>query len=247
MLGEDNPQAQLLLEALKVAKVQATVPPIQDRIKACKACLERARKPELSSRSRSSRGGCGRREAVAVIAVGGSGSSSCAVAQCGGASATDRRFGAGTRVVESFSASHSQGAARTVVRERSTLRQGGPTNSPRLRGIGRVDQRTELRSQECSRIRQCRDHHTDWNSVEPRHRTVVTRLERCCDGRAVKVIVDGVDDRRVRRQAKVGARWRSSSCPPFDVGEPSVRVHSVWVGPLQLMPVHRRQCEGFRQ
>ena len=74
--------------------------------------------------------------------------------------------------------------------------------------------------------------------------TVVARFERCCDGRAVKVIVDGVD-RRVRRQAKVGARWRNSSCAPFHVGEPSVRVHSVWVGPLQLMQVHHRQCEGL--
>ena len=31
--------------------------------------------------------------------------------------------------------------------------------------------------------------------------TVVLRMERCCEGLAVKVIVDGVDD---RRQAKVG-------------------------------------------
>ena len=107
-----------------------------------------------------------------------------------------------------------------------------PTDSSGLRGVGRVDQRTELRSQECSRIRQYKDRHTDWNSVEPRHRTVVTHFERCCDGRAraVKVIHDGVDDRRVRRQTKVGARWRSSSL---------VRVHSVWVGP------HHRQCEGL--
>ena len=44
MLGEDNPHARPLLEALKVAKMQATVLPIPDRIKACKAYIERARK-----------------------------------------------------------------------------------------------------------------------------------------------------------------------------------------------------------
>ena len=44
VLGEDNPHARPLQEALKVAKMQATIPPIQDRIKACKAYLERARK-----------------------------------------------------------------------------------------------------------------------------------------------------------------------------------------------------------
>ena len=44
VLGEDNKHARALLEALKVAKMQATVHPIQDRINACKAYLERARK-----------------------------------------------------------------------------------------------------------------------------------------------------------------------------------------------------------
>ena len=44
LLGEDDPHARPLLEALKVAKMHATVPPIQDRIKACKAYFERARK-----------------------------------------------------------------------------------------------------------------------------------------------------------------------------------------------------------
>ena len=44
VLGEDNPHTRPLQEALKVAKMQATVPPIQDRIQACKAYLERARK-----------------------------------------------------------------------------------------------------------------------------------------------------------------------------------------------------------
>ena len=56
---------------------------------------------------------------------GGSGSSSCAVAQSG-VSATDRQFGAGTRVLRVALPA----AARTVVREPSSLRQGGPTNSP---------------------------------------------------------------------------------------------------------------------
>ena len=40
----DNPHARPLLDALRVAKTQATVPPIHDRIKACKAFLDRARK-----------------------------------------------------------------------------------------------------------------------------------------------------------------------------------------------------------
>ena len=44
VLGGDNPHARPLLEAFKVAKSQATIPPIQDRINACKAYLERARK-----------------------------------------------------------------------------------------------------------------------------------------------------------------------------------------------------------
>ena len=53
------------------------------------------------------------REAVPAIVVGrDAGSSSRAIAQCGVASATDRRFGAGTRVVKSLSDSHPQGAAR---------------------------------------------------------------------------------------------------------------------------------------
>ena len=116
-------------------------------------------------------GGCGRRETVAGIAVGGgTSSSSCAVAQSGGASTTDRRFGVGTRVDESFPESQ---AFRTVVRGWSTLRQGCPTDTPGLRGVGRVDQRSELRPQECSQVRQHGDHHTVGNSVEPRHRTVV--------------------------------------------------------------------------
>ena len=38
-----------------------------------------------------------------------------------------------------------------------------------------------------------------------------------------------------RRLVHVGG----SSCDPFHVGESSVRVHSVWVGP------HHRQCEGL--
>ena len=61
-----------------------------------------------------------------------------------------RRFGA-ERVDESFSESQ---AFRTVVRGRSTFGQGCPTDTPGLRGVGRVDQRSELRPQECSRIRQ---------------------------------------------------------------------------------------------
>ena len=44
VLGEDNPHARPLLEVLKVAKSRATIPPIQDRINACKAYFERARK-----------------------------------------------------------------------------------------------------------------------------------------------------------------------------------------------------------
>ena len=36
-----------------------------------------------------------------------------------------------------------------------------------------------------------------------------------------------------------------SSCAPFDVREPSVRVRPVWVVPLHSMPVHHRQCEGL--
>ena len=44
LLGDDDPHARPLLEALKVSKMQATALPIQDRIKACKAYLERARK-----------------------------------------------------------------------------------------------------------------------------------------------------------------------------------------------------------
>ena len=132
-----------------------------------------------------------------------------------------------------------------MVRERSTLRQRMSPPIPQdYAAVGRVDLRSELRPQECPRIRQHGDHHTVRNSVEPRHRTVVAFLERCCDGRAVKVIVDGVDDRRVRRQAKVGARWRNFCSAPLDVKEPSVRIPSVWVGPLQSMPVHRGQCGG---
>ena len=44
VLGEDNPHTRPLLDALRVAKTQANVPPIHDRIKACKAYLDRARK-----------------------------------------------------------------------------------------------------------------------------------------------------------------------------------------------------------
>ena len=243
-LERDNPHARPLLEALKAAKMQATVPPIQDRIKACNAHLERARKR------------VGRADAVIARALEQK-------------SIFDGEVADGEKRLQESQLEEAQGPVLApspevaelqqqiddLVRERQLLRASQsriPREQPGQwcangppRGVGRVDQRTELQSQECSRIRQCRDHHTDWNSVEPRHRTVVARLERCCDGRAVKVIVDGVDDRRVRRQAKVGARWRSSSCAPFHVGEPSVRVHSVWVGPLQLMPVHHRQCEGL--
>ena len=95
-----------------------------------------------------------------------------------------------------------------------------------------MDQRSELRLQECHRIRQHRVHHIVRKSVEPRHHTVVARLERCCDGR-VKVIGDGVDDRGVGSQEKVGARWHNSHCAPLDVGEPSVRILSGCAGPLQ--------------
>ena len=48
-------------------------------------------------------------------------------------------------------------------------------------------------------------------------------LDRCCDGRPVKAIVDGVDDRGVGRQEKVGAGGFSSSGLAIDVGKPSVR------------------------
>ena len=89
------------------------------------------------------------------------------------------------------------------------------------------------------------DHHTVGNSVESRHRTVVARLERCCDGRAVKVIIGGVDDRRVRRQAQVGCTLAQFPLCSLQCWESSVRVRPVWVVPLHSMPAHHRQCEGL--
>ena len=143
VLGEDNPHARPLLEALKVAKMQSdrSPDPRQDRTSSAQGSEWPSSRAEVDLRWR----GYGRREAVAGIAVRrGTGSNSCAVAPSGGASVTYRRFCAGGRVFENFSESHSQEATRTVVRDRSTLRPGGPTDSPGLRGVGRKDQRTVL-------------------------------------------------------------------------------------------------------
>ena len=41
-LGEKNPHAKALVEALRVARVQSKVPPIQQRIQSCKTYIERA-------------------------------------------------------------------------------------------------------------------------------------------------------------------------------------------------------------
>ena len=43
VLGETNPHAQPLVEALRVARAKTTVPPLQERIQSCKTFLERAR------------------------------------------------------------------------------------------------------------------------------------------------------------------------------------------------------------
>ena len=44
VLGETNPHAQPLVEALRVARAKTTVPPLQERIQSCKTFLERARR-----------------------------------------------------------------------------------------------------------------------------------------------------------------------------------------------------------
>ena len=134
VLGEDNPHARPLLEALKVAKMQATVPPVQDRIKACKAYLERARKRVARADTVIPRVLEQKSIFDGEVAYG---EKRLPKLQLGGAQGPvlvplpkvaelqqqiddlvrEREF------FESFSESHSQGAARTVVRERSTLRQ----------------------------------------------------------------------------------------------------------------------------
>ena len=88
-----------LLDALRVAKTQATVPPIHDRIKACKASstvpgnacvVPRQSLPELSNRRRFSMGRLGWREAApGIVGGGGECSSSRAITKSVGASATD--------------------------------------------------------------------------------------------------------------------------------------------------------------
>ena len=228
-------------------KIQATVLPIQDRIKACKAYLERARK-RLAG-------------ADAVIAR--------VLEQ---KSIFDGEVADGEKRLQELQLEEVQGPVFApkpkvaelrqqiddLVREKELLRASQsrtpgeqlgqwcanvplcvkevPSIPQDYTDFGRMDHRTELRSQNPLEFGNA--------GTITQIGTVVARFERCCDGRAVKVIVDGVD-RRVRRQAKVGARWRNSSCVPFHVGEPSVRVHSVWVDPLQSMQVHHRQCEGF--
>ena len=144
VLGEDNPHARPLLDALRVAKTQATVLPTQDRIKACKAFLDRAKKrvsraEAVIARAVEQKTIFDGRLRTAPGIVGGGSESSRAITKSGGASATDRRSGAGARVVESFSDSQPKGAARRVVRGGTTMRQEGPTSPPGPRGTGRVD------------------------------------------------------------------------------------------------------------
>ena len=43
VLGETNPHAQFLVEALRVARAKTTLPLLQERIKSCKTFIERAR------------------------------------------------------------------------------------------------------------------------------------------------------------------------------------------------------------
>ena len=43
VLGETNPHAQCLVEALRVARAKTTRPPLQERIKSCKTFIERAK------------------------------------------------------------------------------------------------------------------------------------------------------------------------------------------------------------
>ena len=90
-------------------------------------------------------------------------------------------------------------------------------------GFDRVDQRTKLRSQECPRIWRRSYYQSDRKSVESGHHTICAFFERCGDG-PVTIIFDGVDDRGVGRQEKVGAGGFSSFGSAIDGGEPSVRV-----------------------
>ena len=62
----------------------------------------------------------------------------------------DRRVEKGTRFVESRTNTDSQGASRDVVRGWSAICEGDPTHANRPPRVARLDQRTQLRSQERS-------------------------------------------------------------------------------------------------
>ena len=230
VLGEDNSHARPLLEALKVAKMQATVLPIQDRINACKAYLERARKRVA--------------RADAVIAR--------ALEQ---KSIFDGEVADGEKRLQELQLEEAQHPVLAplpkvaelqqqiddLVRERELLRAfqsriprehpgqwcaNGPPGvkevPPIPQDYANCDLRNALEFGNTGTI-------TQFGTLLSQGIAQLSRVSKdVVMDRAVKVNVDGVDVRRVGRQAKVGARWRSSSCALLDVREPSVRIPSVW-------------------
>ena len=148
-------------------------------------------------------------------------------------STTDRQFGAGTRVVESFSESWCANDPPCVNQVPPI-----PQDCAELEGWisdRNCDLRNALEFGNTGTI-------TQFGIQLSQGIAQLTRVSEdvVMEGQSRSSLMESMIEESDAKR-RFGARWRSSSCVPLDVREPSVRIPSVWVGPLQSMPV---QCEG---
>ena len=127
----------------------------------------------------------------------------------------------GKRFVESSADRDSQGASRDVVCRRSTFCAGDPTHAHGPPRVARVGQRSQLRSQERSRVLGPCHYREGGVSSFAGHSTARFRVMGRSNGWVNQISVDGFVDRGVRCEKEGGARCQQ--CSAIHGGEPSVR------------------------
>ena len=142
VLGETNPHAQPLVEALRVTRVKTLSRTCQATSCSSRKCHARA----IEQKENLHQGGLRRQEPPLDVDVRRI-FSPCARLSFARRTrvAADRRVEKGTRFVESRTNTDSQRASRDVVRGWSAICEGDPTHANRPPRLARLDHRTQLR------------------------------------------------------------------------------------------------------
>ena len=235
VLGETNPHAQPLVEALRVARAKTTVPPLQERIQSCKTFLERVRQRVARAESVIARTVEQKEIYVKEVSEGESRlqtlmseevSVPAHVSVPSDVQELQRQIDELRRERDLWRAAQTQ-----IPRELqgmwcadgpSSVREIPPMPTDHQELVARLDQRTQLRSQErIGVLRQCHSCE-DGVSHQSGHSTARGGVAGRGHGRVDQISINGIVDRRVRCEKKAGARCQHVGVAVHG-GEPSVR------------------------